>query len=184
MVRDDRAKTLEAETYLCNRCAEKKRYEQKFRKALGDGSDLIKETHVQGKHRYILVDCSLCNQPYWARFDAWEEGQQKCWPCAHPGSKKHGKTGTELYKRWANILRRTVYSNEPEKLRVYKDRGIAMCDEWRNDFISFDRWALDNGYKKHLILDRIDNYKGYNPDNCRWVTTKVSTQNRRKATYI
>jgi predicted nucleic-acid-binding Zn-ribbon protein len=183
VVRNDRAKTFQDGEYLCAACGDKERNEKKFRDSLGEASNLIKDTHVDGKHRYVFVDCSGCGDAYWARFDAWLNGFQKCWACSHPCRQSHGKTGTDLHRRWMGVIRRTV-SDEPSRARVYKDRGITMCDEWRRNFLSFERWALANGYEKNLLLDRIDNSKGYSPENCRFVNHKESTRNRRKAVYI
>jgi hypothetical protein len=61
---------------------------------------------------------------------------------------------------------------------------VGCCEEWRHDFEAFESWALENGFKPELFLDRKDNSKGYSPENCRWVTAKESTANRRKAIYI
>lgn len=61
----------------------------------------------------------------------------------------------------------------------YGGRGITVCDEWRNDSKAFLSWAYSNGYEKGLSLDRIDNDKGYSPDNCRWVSSKAQNNNKR-----
>lgn len=58
--------------------------------------------------------------------------------------------------------------------------GITMDDTWEKDFEEFYNWSMSNGYKQGLSIDRKDNDKGYTPDNCRWVTTIVQSQNRRK----
>lgn len=77
---------------------------------------------------------------------------------------------------------RLNYLYQNMKLRcnrpVYKQRGITVCKEWLEDFHAFKLWALQNGYKDDLTLDRIDNNKGYYPGNCRWVTMKVQNNNR------
>ena len=63
----------------------------------------------------------------------------------------------------------------------YGGRGIKVCDEWLNDRFSFYSWALANGYEEHLTLDRIDNDKGYFPENCRWASYDEQMQNYIKA---
>ena len=61
----------------------------------------------------------------------------------------------------------------------YGGRGIKICDEWLNDKESFYQWAINNGYKEGLQIDRIDNNGNYEPSNCRWVTFKQNNNNRR-----
>lgn len=59
----------------------------------------------------------------------------------------------------------------------YGGRGITVCPEWKSRR-AFREWALKNGYEENLTIDRIDNDKGYSPDNCRWVTMKENCNNR------
>lgn len=66
----------------------------------------------------------------------------------------------------------------------YGGRGITVCDEWLNDPDAFVRWSLSHGYREGLAIDRIDNDKGYSPDNCRWVTAAENNQNRRSCRYF
>ena len=65
--------------------------------------------------------------------------------------------------------------------------GITVCDEWKNSYNEFKKWAIENGYKEEIMpngrnrltLDRINNKKGYCPENCRWITQKEQQNNRR-----
>lgn len=61
----------------------------------------------------------------------------------------------------------------------YGGRGITVCDEWMQSYESFRDWAINNGYQENLTLDRIDVNGNYCPDNCRWVSMKVQSNNKR-----
>ena len=89
----------------------------------------------------------------------------------------HGGVGTRLFSIWKGMKSRcNCLSNDHYK--NYGGRGITICQEWENDYAVFRAWALLNGYEDGLTIDRIDNDKGYFPDNCRWVTRKVQNSNR------
>lgn len=64
---------------------------------------------------------------------------------------------------------------------LYGGRGVTLCDEWRSDFKRFYDWAIQNGWKKGLQIDRIDNEAGYSPENCRFVSCKTNNANRRSS---
>ena len=61
----------------------------------------------------------------------------------------------------------------------YHYRSITVCKEWENNFLSFYRWAVTNGYENNLTIDRIDVNGNYEPSNCRWVSQKTQQRNRR-----
>lgn len=93
------------------------------------------------------------------------------------GCSKDGHSKTRLYSIWIGIKDRTTCE---KRLRAkdYINRGITMCDKW-NDWEVFKNWAINNGYSEDLSIDRIDNNKGYYPENCRWVDAKTQGENKR-----
>lgn len=91
-------------------------------------------------------------------------------------------------------MKRRCYSKTFRQYKDYGGRGIAVCNEWidktkegssaTKGWLAFKSWALSNGYKEGLSLDRIDNNKGYSPENCRWVDRQIQNNNTRKNKYI
>lgn len=93
-------------------------------------------------------------------------------------STKHGKRNTRLYEVWCGIRYRCCNPNKRD-YKNYGGRGIAVCDEWLQDFMNFYNWAINNGYEKGLEIDRIDNNGNYEPNNCRWISHQDNCNNRR-----
>lgn len=97
-------------------------------------------------------------------------------------AKKNAKYRGISYSRIYNIHRTMKSRCSNPKLPCYKNyggRGISVCEEWKKSFVPFYEWAMANGYRDDLQIDRIDNDGNYEPSNCRWVTPKENARNRR-----
>lgn len=144
------------------------------------GKLLVIEYNGNGKW---LCQCDCGNQTI-VRSDYLKSGHTQSCGCIH--KKYGGKVRTDrLYRLYRGIIQRTTTLRKNKHNHTYIEKGIAMCDEWRNDFNKFKKWALENGYDysknaNEQTIDRIDNDKGYSPENCRFVSKKENNQNESK----
>ena len=86
------------------------------------------------------------------------------------------------------MIRRCYYSKHPG-YENYGGRGIQVCEEWKNSYAAFRKWAYDNGYEENAeylecTIDRIDVDGDYCPDDCRWADMKTQSNNRRNNLLI
>lgn len=88
-----------------------------------------------------------------------------------------------LYKIWCAMKRR-CHSPTSDGYAYYGARGVSVCTEWRGDYSAFRTWALENGYRDDLEIDRIDVDGGYGPGNCRWVDRITNMNNRRRTRRV
>ena len=101
-------------------------------------------------------------------------------------SKSHGLSRSRIYKIYHNMISR-CYSETDHQYYCYGGRGITVCNEWlnkENGFMNFYTWAMDNGYKEGLSIDRKDVNKEYSPDNCRWSTDLEQARNKTVTVWL
>ena len=129
--------------------------------------------HMKQKHasRLIMECICECGNITHQRIESLRKGNVTSCGCS-----SHGLSQTHLYFVWKNIKNR-CYRRNNIGYKWYGGRGITMCDEWKENPMSFITWCMDNGYKEGLQIDRKDNNKGYYPDNCRFVTVKENMRN-------
>ena len=103
--------------------------------------------------------------------------------CLGKYKTKHLKYGNILKNRLHSILGRVSngFPSQKKSIKLGRTRqcyaDIKICDEWKNDFMSFYTWAMNNNFKPNLHIDRIDGTKDYTPDNCRWITQQENNRN-------
>lgn len=138
-----------------------------------------------GRHQPAIYLCR-CSCGSWklARADTLTGGTARSCGCLQREiMTKHGGTGTRLYTIWQRMKDRCTNQNA-DHYHVYGGRGIRVCDEWSRSFEAFQAWAMANGYRDDLTIDRIDNDGDYTPENCRWATRRAQSQNTRQNVYV
>ncbi len=132
------------------------------------------EEKSNDRHKLYRIKCEVCG---------WETAiqsrhicrlSQKCNHINSAGqyianNKKINWQNSRIKNIYQGLIQR-CYNQKDESYRWYGAKGIKVCEEWINNPASFESWALKNGYKDNLTIDRINSDKDYCPDNCRWVS--------------
>lgn len=134
------------------------------------------------KARFGLFRCH-CGKEFTAVISSVKTGNTKSCGCYHSDTIRglfttHGLSKHPLYISWKSIKTRCFNTNGAS-YKDYGGRGITMCPEWKNNFLNFYTWSMENGYEKGLSIDRINVNGNYEPSNCRWANTTTQAQNTR-----
>ena len=133
------------------------------------------------KRKYGLYKCSYCDKEFETLMDSVRTGQTKSCGCLKAKSKiTHGLKHHKFYPTWANMIHRCIKPSN-SRYKDYGARGITVCEEWL-DVTNFVAWCEETYPNiKGYSLDRIDNDKGYSPENCRWADKVTQNTNQRKS---
>lgn len=154
-----------------------------------NGFKVIKDlgTFENGKRRYLIAECKVCFKHFRVQRDSLNaKGRVACGCKMHyPHREKQIRTNIPLKLRsiYSGMMAR-CYDRDHINFVNYGAKGIKVCIKWMNDNNEFFKWALINGYKEGLTLDRINPSQGYYPENCRFITMAENIQSRMSITKL
>lgn len=154
---------------------------QKFGYLTAISLDEIKSTY---QHKYWICECVCGNT---RSLQTYQLTSGKVTSCGCMNAKTIKSEYISDKKRIFNIyngMRSRCCNSKSTSFKYYGEKGITICDEWLNDFKSFVDWAYANGYNDSLSIDRIDNSRGYCPDNCRWIALNDQFHNKTNNVWL
>ena len=156
------------------------------------GSVVVLKRAANSNRNEVMWICRCdCGNGFTTRARSLRSGETTSCGCARlehalaamkKANTKHGASPhrgyTKLYNTWLRMKGRCC-NPKNDRYQYYGARGISVCEEWKNDFAVFREWALSNGYKEGLSIDRINVNGNYCPENCRWITMAEQQRNKR-----
>ena len=147
--------------------------------------DLERTCEANKRRTYWICKCK-CGNLMSTRSDGLQSGHTKSCGCLKKEQNKinlskahtHKQSNTKLYAVW-NSMKMRCHNKQNGSYPRYGGRGIKVCREWFKSYEPFYNWAMSNGYKEGLTIDRKNNSGNYEPSNCRWITNKEQCRNRR-----
>ena len=144
---------------------------------------VLKRVYIDGKRNtYWECKCTCGNITIKSREQLLSGNKDKK-SCGCTG-QTGGHSRHRLYKIWYGMNKR-CYNENDKNYYLYGERGIKVCKEWRDNYLTFYNWAINReDYQDTFSIDRIDNNGDYEPNNCRWVSTSMQACNRRTSHFI
>lgn len=153
---------------------------------------VVEKAHVHQGHQFWRCSCT-CGGVNTVSTSVLTSGRTKSCGCLQAENDKymlsgksritHGLSKTRIYKIWKGMKNRCYDSNRAGYAR-YGGRGIVLCKEWEEDFHVFYTWAMNNGYKDNLTIERLDVDGNYCPENCTWIPKSMQSRNTSKTHKI
>ena len=160
---------------MCRNCAHKERYPQVYENIINKrfGSRVVigESKNKRGKQIYLCI----CDCGFKGEVSGTILRQGRSYSCERCCQKTHGLSKTNTYSIWIGMIKRCSKENAAN-YKNYGGRGIKVCERW----LEFENFISDMGKRPEgFQIDRINNDDDYKPENCRWVSPKENSNNRR-----
>lgn len=141
-----------------------------------NGFKILKDLGYSNGSRRAICVCKVCDKEY--EVDPNKLQYRKHCGCIKRGTRvcSYSKSHPNIVQSYQHMIGR-CYRSKNKDYYLYGERGIIVCAEWNGNMDSFCEWAINNGWKIGLTLDRIDSNGNYEPKNCRWADHKTQARN-------
>lgn len=150
---------------------------------------VIEESYKENGKVYWRCRCD-CNEETIVQGSKLRGGQTKSCGCLFDEYMQDrikyfykDRVHQKLYKTWA-CMKQRCYNPHNASYNNYGGRGITVCQEWKDNFLNFYNWAINNHYNDKLIIERKNVNGNYDPTNCKWATAKEQQNNTRANVHI
>lgn len=139
------------------------------------------------KRKRALFKCNCGSIKDYDYESAMYKNISGCWDCSRKKvsalKRKHCLIKHPLYRKWQDMKKR-CYNPKVDRYKNYGALGIKVCSDWKDNFLSFYNWSLENGWKEGLTIERKDNYKNYCPENCKYITHLEQHYNKKNTFFV